>query len=105
MYFNNGVKIDNAEDLDVVMPMYNLLEYSKNYRKTTGSLWNYYRDELNSSTDNNNKTHSILNSGSFDYKENFMENGVTHNNLTKNDVKVVVPLKHLSNFWRSLNIP
>ena len=41
----NGVKIDNAEDLDVVMPMYSLLEYSKNYRKTTGSLWNYYRDE------------------------------------------------------------
>ena len=41
----NGVQIDNAEDLDVVMPMYNLLEYSKNYRKTTGSLWSYYRDE------------------------------------------------------------
>ena len=41
----NGVQNDNAEDLDVVMPMYNLLEYSKNYRKTTGSLWNYYRDE------------------------------------------------------------
>ena len=41
----NGVQTDNAEDLDVVMPMYNLLEYSKNYRKTTGSLWNYYRDE------------------------------------------------------------
>ena len=41
----NGVKIDNAENLDVVMPMYNLLEYSKNCRKTTGSLWNYYRDE------------------------------------------------------------
>ena len=38
----NGVKIDKAEDLDAVMPMYNLLEYSKNYRKTTGSLWNYY---------------------------------------------------------------
>ena len=38
----NGVKIDNAEDLDVVIPMYNLLEYSKNFRKTTGSLWNYY---------------------------------------------------------------
>ena len=41
----NGVKIDNAEDLDVVMPMYNLLEYSKYYRKSTRSLWNYYRDE------------------------------------------------------------
>ena len=41
----SGVKIDDAEDLDVVMLMYNLLEYSKNYKKTTGSLWNYYRDE------------------------------------------------------------
>ena len=37
----NGIKIDNGEDLDVLMPMYNLLEYSKNYKKTTGSLWNY----------------------------------------------------------------
>ena len=43
----NGLKIDNAEDLDVVMPMYNSLEYSKNFKKTTGSLWNYYRDEPN----------------------------------------------------------
>ena len=49
---NYCVKIDNAEDLDVVMPMYNLLEYSENYRKTTGSLWNYYREEPSSSTDN-----------------------------------------------------
>ena len=101
----NGVKIDNAEDLDVVMPMYNLLEYSKNYGKTTGSLWNYYRDQPNSNTGDNNITHSILNSESLDYKANFMENGLTHNNLTKNDVKVVVPLKYLSNFWRHLNIP
>ena len=45
-----GVKIDNAEDLDVVMTMCNLLEYSKNYKKTTGSLWNYYRDEASSTT-------------------------------------------------------
>ena len=67
-------------------------------------LWNYYRDELNSSTDNNNITHSTLNSESFDYKANFMENGVTQNNLIKNNVKTVIPLKHLSNFWRNLNI-
>ena len=102
----NGVKIDNAEDLDVVMPMHNLFEYSKNYIKTTGSLWNYYRDEPNSSTDDDddNITHSILNSESFDYKAHFMENGVTQNNLTKNDVKVVVPLKYLSNFWKHLDI-
>ena len=100
----NNIKIDNAEDLDVVMPMYNLLEYSKNYKKTTGSLWNYYRDEPNSSTGNGNITHSILNSESFDYKSNFMENGVTHNNLTKDDIKIVVPLKHLSNFSKNLNM-
>ena len=102
----NGIKTDNAEDLDVVMPMYNLLEYSKNYKKkTTGSLWNYHRDEPNSGGDNNDITHSILNSESFDYKANFMENGVTQNNLTKHDVKIVVPIKHISNFWRNLNIP
>ena len=79
----NGVKIDNTEDLDVVMPLYNLLEYSKNYKKTTDSFWNYYRDEPNSSIGANNITHSILNSKSFDYKANFMKYVVTHNNLTK----------------------
>ena len=78
----NGVKIDNAEDLDVVMPMYNLLEYSKNYKKTTGSLWNYYRDEPNSDTDDNEMKHSIINSKSFDYKTNFIGN-MKRNNLTK----------------------
>ena len=83
--------------MDAVMPMYNLLEYSKNYRKTTGGLWNYNRDEPNSSTNNNNITHSILNSESFDYKANPI-GSVTHDNLTKNDIKTVIPLKHLSNF-------
>ena len=100
----NGVKIDNAGVLDFVMPMYNLLEYSKNYKKKQQEVWNYYRDEPNSGTDANNITHSILSSESFDSKANFTENGVTQNNLIKNDVKIVVPLKHLSNFWRSLNI-
>ena len=90
----NGVKIDNAEDLDVVMPMYNLLECIKNYRKTTGTT-----------IGDNNITHSILNSESFDYKANLMENGATHDNLKKNDVKIVVPLNYLSNFWRNLDIP
>ena len=52
----NGVKTDNAEDLDVVMPMYNLLEYSKNYRKTTGSLRNYYRDEPSNSLSYNSES-------------------------------------------------
>ena len=50
----NGISIENAEDLDVLMPMYNLLEYSKNYSKTSGSLWNYYRDELTDETNDDN---------------------------------------------------
>ena len=68
-------------------------------------MWNYYKDEPNSGIDNNNIIYSIVNSESFDYKANVMENGVTQNNLTKNDAKIVVPLKHSSNFWRNLNIP
>ena len=72
--------------------MYNLLDYSKNYEKTTGSLWNYYIDEPNSGTYDNNIIHSILNSDSFEYKANFMENSVTQNNLTKNNVKIVVKI-------------
>ena len=99
----NCVKIDNTEDLEVVMLMYNLLEYSKIYRKTTGSLWNYYRDEPNSDTDDNELKYSIINWKSFDYKANFI-GSVTHNYVTKNDVKIVVPLKCLSNFWKSLNM-
>ena len=50
----NDELIEDADDLDIVMPMYNLLEYSKNYRKTIGSLYNYYRDELSDDADDNN---------------------------------------------------
>ena len=64
----NNVLIDNAENLDAVMPMYNLLEYSKNYRKTTGSLWNYYRDEHNDFPANNYNANPITSSESFKYK-------------------------------------
>ena len=52
----NGVQIDNAEDFDVVMPMHNLLEYSKNYKNTTGSLWNYYRDEPSNPLSSNSES-------------------------------------------------
>ena len=83
--------------------MYNLLEYSKNYRKTTGSLWNYYSDEPNSVVDGG-INYSIMDSKSFEQKANFTKGSVTQDDLTKNSVKIVVP-KQLSNFWRSLNIP
>ena len=52
----NGAQIDNAEDLDVVMPMYNLLESSKNYSRATGSLWNYYRDEPSNRLSSNSES-------------------------------------------------
>ena len=63
----NNTLIDNAADLDIVMPMYNLIEYSKNYRKTTWSLWNYYRDEPNSGAVGI-INYSIKDSKSFNYK-------------------------------------
>ena len=94
--------IDNAEDLDIVMPMYNLLEYSKNYKKTTGSLWNYYRDESSTGAVGN-VNYSIKNSKSFDYKTSIIGK-LEGNNAEKDDFEIVVPLKFLSNFFRSLNI-
>ena len=94
----NNVLIDNAEDLDVVMPMYNLLEYSKNYKRTTGSLWNY-RDEPNNpplNDDNppavNYNADLITNSQSFRYKSSFTgkaSNGNQDNgeNIEQNNTK------------------
>ena len=82
--------------------MYNLLEYSKNYKKTTGSLWNYYRDEPNSGAVGN-INYSIKNSKSFDYKTNVIGK-LEGNNAEKDDVEVVVPLKYLSNFWKTLQL-
>ena len=94
----NGIQIDNAEDLDVVMAMYNLLEYSKNYKKTTDTLWNYYRDEPSN--------HLSSNSDSFKYKTGITGNTYDGNDakkVGKNETEVAIALKHLSNFWRTLN--
>ena len=85
--------------------MYNLLEYSKNYSKTTGSFWNYYRDEPNSGVGgaDNNINYSIKDSKSFDYKTSIT--GKLEGNNTEKEVEIVVPLKYLSNFCRTLNMP
>ena len=92
----NGIKIDDAEDLDIVMPMYSLLEYSKNYRKATGSLLNYHRDEPS----------NPLNTGSESFKYKTSITGKTpQNNDSLANAEVVIPLKYLSNFWKSLDIP
>ena len=102
----NAIKIDNAEDLDVAMPMYNLLEYSENYKETIGSLWNYFRDQPS----------NLLSTGpeSFKYKTSITRNtynvdddddSYDANKVGKNETEIFIPLKYLSSFWRSLNIP
>ena len=99
----NNEFIEDADDLDIVMPMYNLLEYSKNYRKTIGSLYNYYRDELSDDNNPNNFPNTnVVNSNAFEYKNKITGN--TNNQGTK-DVELAIPLKYLGNFWRALNIP
>ena len=85
--------------------MYNLLEQSRNYRKTTGKLWNNYRDEPNIGLggESNNVNYSIKDSKSFDFKTSIT--GKLEGVNTTKDVEIVVPLKYLSNFWRTLGTP
>ena len=92
------------------MSMYNLLEYSKNYRKTIGSLYNYYRDELSNDADNI----KVANSNTFKYKNKITGNtynvnaGAQGYDINKNgtqELELAIPLKYLGNFWRALNIP
>ena len=103
----NGELVENAEDLDIVIPMYNLLEYSKNYEKASGSLFNYYRDEPSEAEIANNNgaiNVSIRNSKSFDYKAKIV-GSLAAGELEKDDIEIAIPLKYLGNFWRSLDIP
>ena len=79
--------------------MHNLTEHSDNYSDTSGSLWDSKRDEIVNNADLTNDD----NAPSFKYKASIIGN--TENNGTKNGVKIAVPLKYLSNFWRSLEIP
>ena len=111
----NNELIEDADDLDIVMPMYNLLEYSKNYRKTIDSLYNYYRDELSDDNNPNNFPNTnVVNSSSFKCKKKVTGNtydlapgdaGHDANRVGKQDVELAIPLKYLGNFWRALNIP
>ena len=90
----NNTQVDNAKDIDIVMPMYNLIEYSDNYAKTTGSLWQYFSDE----PDDN-----LEDSESFKSKIKITRKTPDDNN--EKDVEIMVPLKYLSNFWRTLEMP
>ena len=90
----NNIDIDNAHDIDIEMPMYNLIKYSDNYSKTSGSLWQYYKDIPNG---------NLARSESLKYKVKIT--GKTPNNGNTKDLEIIVPLKYLSNFLRTFEIP
>ena len=90
----NNTQADNAKDIDIVMPMYNLIQYSDNYSKTCGSLWQYYRDEPNN---------NVVDSESF--KSKIKITGKTYAAGNKKEVEIIVPLRYLSNSWRTLEMP
>ena len=111
----NSQLIEDAPDLDIVMPMYNLLYYSKIFRKTTGTFWNYYSDMPKSGQDNNADLrqriiYPIKDRDSFNYKTKLVGNDDTVRDAADNDVKteledikIVVPLKDISNFMFNLD--
>ena len=90
----NNTQGDKAKDLDVTMPMYDLIEYSQNYSKTLGSSYQCWRDE---------PENPITDSEPFKFKSRFL-NSTTNNNGIIN-LEVAVPLKYLSNFWRTFEMP
>ena len=85
------------------MPMYNLIEYSENYQDSSATLYQYKRDEPPEANAINDLTTDA--SSSFKYKVSLLGNPVVANNIARINVKVVIPLKYLSNFFRSLEIP
>ena len=98
----NDEHVDTAENLDIVMPMYNLIEYSDNYQDSSATLYQYKRDEppaniANDLTQNN--------STSFEYKAELLGDPTVADGIKRLNVKIVVPLKYLSNFFRSLEMP
>ena len=89
----NNTQTDNCKDIDIVMPLHSLIEYSDNYAKTSGSLWQYYRDEPND---------NLADSESFKSKTKII--GKAPNNGNEKKVEIMVPLKYLSNFWRTFEM-
>ena len=101
----NGEHVGTAENLDIIMPIYNLLEYSVNYADSSGSLYQFKRDEQNMNNENIADV-TTADSSSFKYKSNILGNlaaDVANGKLE--NAKLAVPLKYLGNFFRSLKIP
>ena len=99
----NDEHVDTAENLDITMSMYNLIEYSDNYQDSSATLYQYKRDEP--PEDDAVADLTADNSSSFTYKVSLLGNPVLDSAVAKRSVKVAVPLKYLSNFFRSLEMP
>ena len=99
----NNTQRDNDKYIHVIMPMYNFIECITTYSKTSGSLWQYYRDEPAwTDTSATASIHAANNSAAFTFKQKIA--GKADDGGTK-DVEILVILKYLSNFWRTLEIP
>ena len=99
----NDEHVDTAENLDITMPMYNLIEYSDNYQDSSATLYQYNRDEP--PEDDAVADLTADNWNSFKYKVSLLGNPVLRGAVARKSVKVVVPLKYLSNFFRLLEMP
>ena len=102
----NYKHVETAENLDIIMPMYNLIEYSDNYSDSSGRLWQFARDESPMNTGNPLNL-ALDNSISFKYKASLLGKATDAdgNDRSLKNIKLVVPLKYLSNFFRSLEMP
>ena len=98
----NDEHVDTAENLDITMTVYNLIEYSDNYQDSSATLYQYKRDEPPANAIKDLTTDT---SSSFKYKVSLLGNPVVANNMARINLKVVVPLQYLSNFFRSLEMP
>ena len=99
--------IETAENLDIIMPMYNLIEYSDNYADSSGSLYQFKRDESPMNDAGNTLNVALDDSASFKYKASLLGKATDAdgNDRSLKNRKIVVPLKYLSNFFRSLEMP
>ena len=90
----NNTQIDNVKDIDIVMPMCNLIECSDNYAKTSGSLWQYFIDEPDDDLEDSES-----------FKSKIKITGKTPDDNNEKDIEIIVPIKYLSNSWRNLEMP
>ena len=90
----NNIEIDNAQVIDIVVPIYNLIEYSDNYSKTSGSFWQFYKDDSNDTI----TQFELL-------KSKTKITGKNPGAGNTRDVEIIVPLKYLRNFWRTFKMP